>query len=249
MKQCTHPCQIVAFNHSNLEVLRAHLLEGNQCLDAWLALSQLVNDPRQRKDCLERASVLAPDNEQIQVAYLEAYIVVEPDDVIVQRRLAEIRTMRLLSDVKTAHFHDKPRARLIGDVLISIGAISGNELNEVLRMQTNGSVIATDRRLGQLLLKKGLITPSKLAQALIVQQQERSRLRIAPQVLGEYLVEQNYITPQQLELALAEQLRLDQKGQRLSLGQILVRLNLVSQTRIDQAAKEHELTFWSKFGY
>jgi hypothetical protein len=249
MKQCTHPCQTVAFNHSNLEKLRAHLLEGYQCLDAWLALSQLVSDPRQRKDCLERASVLAPDNEQVQIAYLEAYIAVEPNDVMAQRRLAEIRTMQLLSDVKTTHFHDKPQARLIGDILIAIGAISGDELHEVLRMQNTGSVIATDRRLGQLLLKKSLITPSKLAQALIIQQQERSQLRIAPQVLGEYLVEQNYITPQQLELALAEQLRLDQKGQRLSLGQILVRLNLVSQARIDHAAKDHELTFWSKFGY
>jgi hypothetical protein len=249
MKQCRHPCQTVAFNHSNIEMLRAHLLDGYQCLDAWLAMSQLVNDPRQRKDCLERAAVLAPENEQIQVAYLEAHIEIEPNDIAAQRRLAEIRTMQLLSDVKTHHFHEQPRARLIGDILIAIGAISSDELNEVLRFQSNGSVVTTDRRLGQLLLKKGLISPSKLAQALIVQQQERSQLRVAPQVIGEYLVEQNYITPQQLELALAEQLRLDQKGQRLSLGQILVRLNLVSQARIDQAAREHEISFWAKFGY
>ncbi|MEI8308196.1 MAG: hypothetical protein WCF99_14145 [Chloroflexales bacterium] len=217
-------------------------------MDAWLALSQLVGDPRQRRDCLERASVLAPDNTQVRIAYLEAHIALEPNDVTAQQTLAEIRTMQLLSGMKTDHFHEKPRARLIGDVLISIGAISGDELSDVLRVQKSGSVISTERRVGQLLLKKGLITPSKLAQALIIQQQERSQLRIAPQVLGEYLVEQNYITPQQLELALAEQLRLDQKGQRLSLGQILVRLNLISQARIESAAKEHELSFWSKFG-
>lgn len=249
MKQCTHPCQTVTSNHSNLEKLRTHLIEGHQCLDAWLALSQLVNDPRQQKDCLERASVLAPENEQVQIAYLEACIALEPNNVIAQRRLAEIRTMQLLSGMKTDHFHDKPRPRLVGDILIANGAISGDELNEVLRIQKAGSVIASDRRVGQLLLKKGLITPSKLAQALIMQQQERSQLRIAPQVLGEYLVQQNYITPQQLEMVLAEQLRLDQKGQRLSLGQILVRLNLISQARIDHAAKEHELSFWAKFGY
>ncbi|NTW98115.1 MAG: hypothetical protein HGB28_06140 [Oscillochloris sp.] len=249
MKQCPHPCPIVAYNHTNIEKLRAHLVEGNQCLDAWLAMSQLVSDPHQRKDCLERAAVLAPENEQIQIAYLEAYIAVEPGDIATQHRLAEIRTMQLLSDVKTSHFHEQQQARLIGDILISIGAISSQELQEVLRLQNNGSVITTDRRLGQLLLKRGLITPSKLAQALIVQQQERSHLRVAPQVIGEYLVEQNHITPQQLELALAEQLRLDQRGQRLSLGQILVRLNLISQARIDQAAGEHERSFWSKFGY
>lgn len=249
MKQCPHPCQIVAYNHSNTETLRAHLLDGYQCLDAWLSLSQLVTDPRQRRDCLERAAVLAPENERILTAYLEALLVVEPDNVAAQQRLAEIRTMQLLSDVKTAHFHVQPHARLIGDILVSIGAISHAEMQEVLRMQINGSVIVADRRFGQLLLKQGLITPSKLAQALIIQQQERSNLRIAPQVLGEYLVEQSYITPQQLELALAEQLRLDQRGLRMSLGQILVRLNMISQPRIDQAAHEHELSFWSKFGY
>ncbi|NTV63620.1 MAG: hypothetical protein HGA65_08805 [Oscillochloris sp.] len=249
MKQCSHPCSVVAHNHSNIDILRAHLIEGYQCLDAWLALSQLVNDPHKRKDCLERAAVLAPENEQIQIAYLEAYIAVEPTDIAAQRRLAEIRTMQLLSDMKTSHFHEQPRARLVGDILISIGAITSQELQEVLRFQNSGSVITTDRRLGQILLKKGLITPSKLAQALIIQQQERSQLRVAPQVIGEYLVEQNYITPQQLELALAEQLRLDQRGQRLSLGQILVRLNMVSQSRIDLAADEHERSFWSKFGY
>lgn len=249
MKYCNHPCPTVASNHTNMAKLRAHLLEGHQCLDAWLALSELVNDPHKRQDCLARAAVLAPENEQIQIAYLEAHLVVDPDDLAAQRRLAEIRTLQLLSDVKSSHFHEQPRARLIGDILISIGAISSAELQEVLRVQNSGSVVTTDRRLGQILLKKGLITPSKLAQALIIQQQERSQLRVAPQVLGEYLVEQQYITPQQLELALAEQLRLDQKGQRLSLGQILVRLNLVSQARIDQAAHEHELSFWSKFGY
>jgi len=232
-----------------MEMLRAHLLEGNQCLDAWLAMSQLVSDPKQRKDCLERAAVLDPENEQIQIAYLEAYLEVEPNDIAAQRRLAEIRTMQLLSDVKTTHFHEKPRARLLGDILVSIGAISSVELSETLRFQNHGSAVATDRRLGQLLVKKGLVTPSKLARALIIQQQERSQLRVAPQVLGEYLVEQNYINPQQLELALAEQLRLDLKGQRLSLGQILIRLNMVSQARIDQAAHEHELSFWAKFGY
>ncbi len=229
--------------------LRAHLVEGHQCLDAWLSLGRLVNDPRQRRDCLERAAVLAPENQDIQVAYLEAILQVEPDNRAAQNRLNEINTMRLLSDVKTTHFHEQPRARLLGDILIGIGAITPAELREILRVQNNGTPITTDRRLGQLLLRQGLITPSKLAHALIVQQQERSRLRVAPQVLGEYLVEQGHITPQQLELALAEQLRLDQKGQRLSLGQILVRLNMISANSIERAADEHQRAFWAKYGY
>nr|WP_238530550.1 hypothetical protein [Oscillochloris trichoides] len=249
MKQCTHPCSVVAHNHTSIERLRAHLIEGHQCLDAWLALSDLVNDPRQRRDCLERAAVLAPENEQIQMAYLQAQLVVEPGDVAAQRRMAEIRTMQLIADVKTLHFHERPKARLIGDILVEIGAISSQELQEVLRYQKSGSVISADRRVGQILLQRGLITPSKLAKALIMQQQERSQLRIAPQVLGEYLVEQNYITPEQLELALAEQLRLDQRGQRLSLGQILVRLTMVTQKQIEEAVDDQQRAFWSKFGY
>lgn len=249
MKQCPSPCPVVAADRNSIAKLRAHLLEGYQCLDAWLAMSQLVTNVRQRRDCLERAAVLAPENEEIQVAYLEAVLVVEPDNRAAISRLNEIRTLRLLSDVKTTHFHEQPRARLLGDILIAIGAVSPSELREVLKSQSTGTPITTDRRLGQLLLRQGMITPSKLAHALIIQQQERSQLRVAPQVLGEYLVEQNYITPQQLELALAEQLRLDQKHQRFSLGQILVRLNMISESLIERAAKEHEVAFWAKYGY
>lgn len=229
--------------------LRAHLIEGHQCLDAWLSLSRLVNDPRQRRDCLERAAVLAPENRELQEAYLESVLKLEPDNKAAKGRLSEIRTMRLLSDVKTTHFHEQQRARLLGDILIAIGAITPAELREVLRVQNNGAPITTDRRLGQLLLRQGLITPSKLAHALIIQQQERSRLRIAPQVLGEFLVDQGHLTPQQLELALAEQLRLDQKGQHFSLGQILVRLNMLNVTTVERAADEHQRVFWAKYGY
>lgn len=249
MKQCPVPCPIIAPYRDNMARLRAHLVEGHQCLDTWLALSRLVNDPQQRRDCLERAAVLAPENQDIQEAYLEAVLAVEPGHKAAQSRLNELRTMRLLSDVKTTHFHEQPRARLLGDILVATGAITPAELREVLRVQNNGTPITTDRRLGQLLLRNNMITPAKLAHALIVQQQERSRLRIAPQVLGEFLVDQGHITPQQLELALAEQLRLDQKGQRYSLGQILVRLNMASANTVERAANEHQRAFWAKYGY
>ena len=247
--QCPFPCPRIAQERENIAMLRAHLVEGYQCLDAWLALSRLVNEPHQRRDCLERAAVLAPENQDILEAYLEAVIVVEPTNKPALNRLSEIRTMRLIADMKTTHFHEQQRARLLGDILVALGTISPAELHEVLRVQTNGMPITTDRRLGQLLLRNGLITPSKLAHALIIQQQERSRLRIAPQVLGEFLVEQGHITPQQLELALAEQLRLDQKEQRLSLGQIIVRLKMLSAATIEHVAKEHQRAFWSKYGH
>jgi hypothetical protein len=249
MKQCQFPCPDAARDRNDSAALRAHLLAGHQCLDAWLALSRLVSEPHQRRDCLERAAVLAPENQEIRERWLEAVLAVEPGNKTAQDRLSEIHTMRLLSDVKTPHFHEQQRARLIGDILVTMGAISAEQLREVLRTQNNGMPITTDRRLGQLLLRKHMITPVKLAQALIVQQQERSSLRVAPQVLGEYLVEQRLITPQQLELALAEQLRLDLKGQRYSLGQIIVRLNLLPAVAIERAVDEHQRAFWAKHGY
>ncbi|WP_298820167.1 hypothetical protein [Chloroflexus sp.] len=247
MKQCPVPCPFVAAHSQDMASLRSHLLDGYQCRDAWVAMSKLVNDPVRRKDCLERASALAPDDEELLIEYLEARLAVNPADGFAQQRLNEIRTMRLLSDVKTPYFHEPPKPRLIGEILVSIGAISESELQAVLAEQRRASLLKSDRRLGQLLLKRGLITPVKLAKALIIQQQERSRARAAPQVLGEYLVEKGYITAAQLEAALAEQIRLDLQGKRLSLGELLVKMHLLSKEKIDQAAREYERLFWSQF--
>ncbi|RRR65967.1 MAG: hypothetical protein EI684_21655 [Candidatus Viridilinea halotolerans] len=249
MKQCSFPCATIARDRNDLAALRAHLLEGYQCLDAWLAMSRLVTDARQRRDCLERAAVLAPEHQEIRERWLEAVLEVEPDHQLAQARLNEIHTMRLLSGVTTSHFQEQQRARLLGEILVSMGAIDNEDLRAVLRTQNNGMPITTDRRLGQLLLRKHLISPVKLAQALIAQQQERSNLRVAPQVLGEYLVEQGLITPQQLEYVLAEQLQLDLQGQRLSLGQIIIRLKLLPAEAVERAALEHQRSFWSQHSY
>ncbi|MBP1467419.1 hypothetical protein EYB53_017025 [Candidatus Chloroploca sp. M-50] len=246
MKVCPYPCPNIARDRNDITALRQHLLEGHQCLDTWLSLSRLVGDPRQRRDCLERAAVLAPEDQTIREEWLKAVLVVEPDNASAQALLREIETLRLLSDVKTNYFHEQPRARLLGDILLDMQAITPSELQEVLKMQSDGMAIITDRRLGQILLRQKLITPSKLARALIIQQQERSSLRIAPQVLGEYLVEQQLITPEQLEKALIEQIRLDQKGQRLSLGQILIRLRILPPKVIEKAVTDHQRAFWAK---
>lgn len=247
MKQCPIPCPFVTNHHHDVASIRQHLLEGHQCRDAWVALSKLVQDARQRKDCLERAAILAPDDEELRIAYLEARLAVDPSDALAQQRLNEIRMMRLLSDVKTPYFHEQPKPRLLGDILVAIGAISELELHEALSEQRRVSLLRSDRRIGQILLKRGLITPAKLAKALIIQQQERSRARVAPQVLGEYLVEHGYITAAQLEDVLAEQIRLDLQGKRLSLGELLVKMRLMSKEKVDQAAREYERLFWSKF--
>jgi hypothetical protein len=249
IKVCAYPCPIVSGDRHNRAHLRDHLLAGHQCIDAWIALSQLVGDARQRKDCLQRAAELAPEDRALQIAYLQAALVVEPDNDRLKALLSEQQTLQMLSGVKTTHFQPEQRPKALGDILVSQGAISEAQLAEALKQQRNGSPTDRHRRLGQILVARNMVSPVQLARALIVQQQQRSQLRMAPQVLGEFLVERGYISANDLELALAEQIRLDQQNKHYNLGKILVHLNLIRQDAIDKAAREQELSFWDRFGY
>ncbi|MCU0492940.1 MAG: hypothetical protein MUD01_15220, partial [Chloroflexaceae bacterium] len=74
---CPQPCPEAERLRHNLSGLRQHLLNSHECLDSWLALSELIPYPQQRKDCLERAAALAPDNLDIQQQYLEAVLLLE----------------------------------------------------------------------------------------------------------------------------------------------------------------------------
>jgi hypothetical protein len=46
---------------------------------------------------------------------------------------------------------------------------------------------------------------------------------------------------------LTEQIRLDQQGKRYSLGQLLVRMHLMSKEAVEKAAREYEQIFWQQF--
>jgi hypothetical protein len=249
IKICAYPCSIVSQDRHSRAHLRDHLLSGHQCIDAWIALSQIVENAGQRADCLRRAAELAPEDRALQVAYLQAALVVDPHNEQLKRLLAEQQTLQMLSGMKTTHFHPEQRPKALGDILVAHGAISETQLAEVLKQQRNGSPTDRHRRLGEILVARTMVTPVQLARALIVQQQQRSQLRMAPQVLGEFLVERGYISAHDLEIALAEQIRLDQQNKHYNLGKILVHLNLIRQDVIDKAAREQELSFWDRFGY
>ncbi|MCU0495076.1 MAG: hypothetical protein MUD01_26100, partial [Chloroflexaceae bacterium] len=109
------------------------------------------------------------------------------------------------------------------------------------------SQIGTQRKLGQLLLDAGHISPLQLARALIMQQQERSRLRVAPQAFGEFLVDKGYIKVQTLEEALVQQLRYDEQNRRVMLGEILLQLQALPRLQLARALQEYEQQFWSRF--
>ena len=84
--------------------------------------------------------------------------------------------------------------------------------------------MSTDLRLGDLLLQRGLVTPTDLSRAL-----ERQRLQTHPLTLGQILVSDKVITQKQLEAVL------DVYGKRERLGDVLVRQGSVSRHQLEQA--------------
>lgn len=115
-------------------------------------------------------------------------------------------------------------------------------------------------RLGEMLVRKGLITQAELDQALALQHDRNIKL-------GELLVEKNLIPPDQLDKTLKEQQillgqlliedklinqdELDQalalqQGSQKKLGEVLVENNLISQ---DQLENYLEKQYWQKNGF
>ncbi len=243
---CQRPCPDIEGQQSNLNALRNHLLQGHQCVESWLALSRLVATVAQRKDCLERAAVLAPEDQEIQIAYLETCLKLEPNNLALQRRLQQLQVLTTLKTSETRVFDRRQDPRPIGDILVEQGLATRKMISAALsRQRTHNSI--TPPRLGNMLLEDGYITSQDLARALIVQQQERSRLRVAPQAFGEFLVERGHLTAQQLEQALMDQIELDQRGQRLMLGELLVKLRYLRREKLASALQAYEASFWDRF--
>ncbi len=84
-------------------------------------------------------------------------------------------------------------------------------------------LFAADSRLGEILIRRGVITQADLEDALRVQSAEPER------PLGEILVAQQSATPSQIREALREQLA------DARLGQILLRIGAVMRDRLSQA--------------
>ena len=69
-----------------------------------------------------------------------------------------------------------------------------------------------------------------------------SQLALTPEILvpriGDYLVEQGYLTPEQLAHALQTQKEYRQKGQTILLGDLLLKLNMIDRSHLDQVITE-----------
>lgn len=86
-----------------------------------------------------------------------------------------------------------------------------------------------DSRLGQILIRRGHLTPEQLAEALDLQAGTGGKL-------GEILVDSGAIAPDDLRVALREQL------QNARLGQILLRIGAVEPDALQQALDEQTRT-------
>ena len=97
--------------------LRDHLAGGHRCTDAWIAIAHLVHEPWQRLDCLERACAIDPDDQNLQIARLEHYIVLHPDDAHAAEELREAKARRVLERYKPRVFRHQDASQPIGAIL------------------------------------------------------------------------------------------------------------------------------------
>ena len=192
-------------------LMRQVLLEDPQFVPGWLWMSGLVDDPRQQRECLERALALDPNN-----AHAKAGL--------------EMLRLRALSDAKPPpQATPAQRAAVggkIGEYLLREGIITRAQLDAALSEQKRrqsqshqGEQIAV----GDILIEYGWLTPHQLVASLMVQQQHKlQQAHQAPQRLGEYLVASGVISHELLAAVLTEQMVRRRGGENFLLGELLL---------------------------
>jgi hypothetical protein len=117
------------------------------------------------------------------------------------------------------------RKRLLGQILVDGEFISTGDLDAAIDQQ---------KELRQILVRMGVLVPKELQAVLFVQEDFaflKDTVKAAAglrKLLGELLIQARRITPEQLELALSKQLASNEK-----LGEVLVRLGLISEGELD----------------
>jgi hypothetical protein len=220
-------------------LIRQAILEDGQHAPAWYYMSFLVDDPERQREYLEWALQLDPE-------YAEARAAL--DQLHIRQVLASARSI-----VAPEY---RPAPRKIGDFFVEQGLISAAQRDEALaelhKLQAKGQRAALDgaktRRLGDILLQRGWLTPQQLASALVRQQQERSRGGQRPERLGEYLLAGNLVTGDQLGTALAEQSRLRMRGKHARLGELLIRGGALAPATLSHVLDQQHQDFAGRYG-
>ncbi|MBO9324963.1 MAG: hypothetical protein J7463_05940 [Roseiflexus sp.] len=236
---CPRPCPTVAAVRNYFNALRDHLVTGHRCVDAWLALADIVTVPAYRLDCLARASALAPDDIELEIAYLEQRLIVDPGDTEASGALRAARAQRALMRHKPRIFKQMDASPTLGSILVQMGAITQQELEWLLEEQAAIRRRGEQMLFGDVAIARGKVTPETLARALITQIQQRIGNDAAPRALGEYLIASG-LPPERLEQALTEQIYLRQVGRRETLGEILIRRRWITRDQLERALAQQQ---------
>jgi hypothetical protein len=195
-------------------LMRQVLLANPNYAPAWFWMSRLVDDLRRKRECLERALALDPGLGPAR-------------DALESLRAQERQPAQLAAT---------PEPQKIGAYLVERGLITLRQL-EVALMEQRGSQSWGKRvPLGDILIRRGFLTPQDLAGALVLQQRDRHRAGgWRPERLGEYLTVGKLVSLEHLAAALAEQARLRQRGQYVVLGELLVRRGFLKLETLERA--------------
>ena len=205
-------------------LMRQVLLADPQYAPAWFWMSRLVDDPRRKRDCLERALALDPGLKPARDA-LESL---------------------LAADHRPAQSPPAPEPQKLGAYLIKRGLINPRQLEVALMEQRGGQTWGKRTPLGDILIRRGILTPQDLAAALLMQQRDRLRAGSGrrPERLGEYLIVAKQVSPEQLGAAFAEQARLRQRGHYIVLGELLLRRGYLKVETLERALDRQRQDFF-----
>ncbi len=243
---CPRPCPAVAAICRDFNALRDHLAAGHRCVDAWLALADLVTVPAHRLDCLGRASALAADDLELEIAYLEQRLIIDPGDTEASGALRAARARRVLMGHKPRIFKQMDASLTLGTILVQMGAITTQELEWLLEEQAAVRRRGDQVMFGDVAVARGKVTPETLARALILQAQQRITNEAAPRALGEYLVAEG-LPLERLEQALTEQIYLRRVGRYETLGEILLRRRWITRDQLERALAQQRRDVMSLF--
>ena len=221
------------------QLIRQALLEDSQYAPAWYYMSFLLDDFDRQREYLEWALKLDPD-------YAEA-----------REALEQLRVRQVIASARSIVAPEyRPAPRRIGDYLVDQGLISASQRDEALaelarsesRAKRGALEDAKTRRLGDILLARGWLTPQQLADALVRQQQDRSRGGQKPERLGEYLMAASLVSGDQLGAALAEQARLRMRGKHMRLGELMIRGGALAPASLNAVLEQQQQDFSSRYG-
>jgi SOS response regulatory protein OraA/RecX len=183
---------------------------------------------------------------------LERALAIDPNYAPARGDLENLRLRELLATARSivvAEHTQEPRK--IGEYLVEQRVITAAQLKEALAEQNTARNGGQRIPLGDILLRRGWLSPPALANALVKQGQDNltPQVGLPPERLGEYLVAEKLLTPDQLAAALAEQAQLRQKGKRIALGELLIRNRYLKPEVLTRVLEAQRQDFFGRFGH